>query len=501
LLGALSLLAATFGTPNASPSAAPDAWQAKVDPWVLSTASQGETEFLLFLSEQADLSGANALRTKTEKGQYVFQQLTQTAARTQPPLLAILEAQGVAHKPFWVANMVWVRGDAALVHALAARPDVTHLFANPAVRLDQPSLAPSSQSTLATSGIEWNILKVNADDLWTLGYSGQGTVVAGQDTGYEWDHPALVNQYRGWEGGKADHNYNWHDAIHSGGGVCGPDSPEPCDDNDHGTHTMGTMVGAEGANQVGMAPGARWIGCRNMDQGVGTPATYAECYQWFIAPTDLKGKKPRPELAPDVINNSWSCPPSEGCTDPDVLLSVVNNVRAAGILTVHSAGNSGSGCATIADPATIYASSFTVGATDSADRIAFFSSRGPVTVDKSNRLKPDVSAPGVGIRSSVRGGGYQAGWSGTSMAAPHVAGLAALLISAELALRGDVDRLESLVESGALPRTTVQSCGGVPGTQVPNNTYGWGRMHALSSYQALRNINEQSFLPLILVGP
>jgi len=133
----------------------------------------------------------------------------------------------------------------------------------------------------------------------------------------------------------ADHNYNWHDAIHENnphtppGNLCGFNSLEPCDDHGHGTHTMGTMVGDDGgANQIGMAPGARWIGCRNMEEGWGTPATYAECYQWFIAPTDLNDQNPDPAMAPHVINNSWACPPSEGCTDPNVLLTVVQNVLA-----------------------------------------------------------------------------------------------------------------------------------------------------------------------------
>ncbi len=242
------------------------------------------------------------------------------------------------------------------------------------------------------------------------------------------------------------------------------------------------IVGDDGgSNQIGMAPGAKWIGCRNMDVGVGTPATYAECYQWFVAPTDLAGQNPDPSKAPDVINNSWGCPPSEGCTDPNVLLTVVQNVRAAGIVTVHSAGNDGSSCSTVADPAAIYDESFSVGATSSNDTIASFSSRGPVTVDGSNRLKPDISAPGDSIRSSTRDGGYQGGWSGTSMAGPHVAGLVALLLSANPGLAGDVDLIEGIIEQTAVPRTTTQGCGGdLPG-QVPNNVYGWGRIDAVAA--------------------
>jgi serine protease AprX len=458
-------------------------WRAKVDPWVMQTASQGKTEFLVYLTAQADLDAARVLPTKLEKGNYVYQTLTSLAERTQKGLISQLDRLGVEYRPYWIANMVWVRGGFSTIQALAARPDVAHIYANPHVVLDAPTEEASSGSLV--QGIEWNISKVKAPDVWAMGYTGQGVVIGGQDTGYQWDHPALKNQYRGWDGSSADHNYSWHDSIHDSiGNPCGNDSPFPCDDYGHGTHTMGTMVGDDGgANKIGMAPGARWIGCRNMDSGVGTPATYIECYQWFIAPTDLNGDNPRPDLAPDVINNSWGCPPSEGCTDPNVLLTVVQNLVAAGIVSAHSAGNSGSSCSTISDPAAIYDVSFTVGATNSNDAIADFSSRGPVTVDGSNRSKPDISAPGVNIRSSVPGGGYESGWSGTSMAGPHVAGLVALLISAKPELRGQVSEIETTIERTALKRTTNQACGGDLPNEIPNNTYGWGRIDALTAVQ------------------
>jgi subtilisin family serine protease len=456
-----------------------DEWQQKVDPRVIESAeANGATEFLVYLDEQADLSGAFALESKQEKGAYVFNQLTEVALRTQKPLLDTLETWGVDYRPFWVTNMVWVSGDSSILEEIAKRSDVAYIHANPEVRLDIADTGPLQLSGATVSGVEWNISRVNAPSVWAMTFRGQGVVVGGQDTGYDWDHPALINQYRGWEDGQAEHDYNWHDAIHSGGGICGSDSTEPCDDHNHGTHTMGIMVGDDGgSNQIGVAPGAKWIGCRNMDRGVGTPATYSECYQWFIAPTDLNDANSDPSKAPDVINNSWSCPPSEGCTEPDILLAVVDNVRAAGILTVHSAGNSGSSCSSVNAPAAIYDSSFTVGATNISDLITTYSSRGPVTVDGSMRLKPDVSAPGGdgsgGIRSSIPGGGY-ATFIGTSMAAPHVAGLAALLMSADPTLAGRVDEIERTMETTAIPKTTSQTCGAIGGNQVPNNTYGYG---------------------------
>ncbi len=462
---------------------ASDQWQAKVDPWVLNKAGGG-TEFIVLLADQADLSGASLLQTKIKKGRFVVDALRRTAVKTQKPVLEDLKAMGAEHRAYWISNMIWVRGDLDVVRQMAERKDVFHIYANPEVRIKEMPRESRAEKSKAPETIEWNISLVGAPDVWALGIDGDGVVVAGQDTGYKWDHPALIEQYRG--GAAGDHAYNWHDAVHSGGGSCGADSVVPCDDHGHGTHTMGTIVGDDGVgNQVGMAPGAQWIGCRNMDQGAGTPTTYAECYQFFIAPTDLSDENPDPAKAPDVINNSWGCPPSEGCTDPNVLLSIVQAVRAAGIVTVHSAGNDGSSCSTVNTPSATYGESFSVGATDSSDDIAYFSSRGPVTVDGSNRLKPDISAPGVNIRSSTRDGSYQGGWDGTSMAGPHVAGLVALVISAKPEMAGDVENVEIAIEQSALHLTTSQGCGGDAGDAVPNNVFGWGRIDALAAIDSL----------------
>jgi subtilisin family serine protease len=453
------------------------AWIGKVDPWVLQHTEDGsEAEFLVVLAEQADLAGAAALPTKRDKGRFVFERLTEVAGRTQGPVLAALASRGVEHRPYWIVNEIWARGDRATVEAMARRADVARVAANPRVPLRLPE---TSGSPRTPAGIEPNLLQVGVLTFWDAGFTGQGVVVGGQDTGYDWDHPALINQYRGWNGSTADHNYNWHDAIHEPGSNCGPDSPEPCDDNSHGTHTMGTMVGDDGGtHRIGMAPGAKWIGCRNMNEGVGTPATYTECFQWFIAPTDLANQNPDPDLAPHVINNSWGCPDFEGCTDPNELKAVVEATRAAGIEVVVSAGNEGSGCETVNTPAAIYQASFTVGSVNSIDNVSSFSSRGPVTADGSERRKPDVMAPGEGICSSIPGGGYSCGFSGTSMAGPHVAGLVALNISAESCLAGNVFALEAHIEATTLQRTTGQNCGDIPGSEVPNNTYGWGVIRA-----------------------
>jgi len=377
-----------------------------------------------------------------------------------------------------------VEGNRAAVEALAARPDVQAIESDDAftVQLEQPT-APAPDAT-TTAG--WDLTWINVPAVWALGDTGQNTVYANADTGVQWDHPALKSHYRGWNGTAADHNYNWWDAIHAdidgNGNPCGFNLAVPCDDNGHGTHTMGTGIGDDGAgNQIGVAPGAKWIGCRNMDANVGRPSTYIECMQFFLAPTDLNGNNPDPSKRPDAVGNSYTCPSSELCS-ANSLLTAMDNMRAAGIFMSVSAGNSGSACSTVSDPPALYDSAITIGATGfQTDTIASYSSRGQVTADGSNRRKPDLVAPGSSVRSSYPTNSH-ATLSGTSMATPHVAGAVALLWSAFPGLRGNVDHTEFILEQTAVHLTTTQGCGGDTSSQVPNNVYGYGRIDVLAAY-------------------
>ena len=208
--------------------------------------------------------------------------------------------------------------------------------------------------------------------------------MASADTGVRWTHNALKPHYRGWDGATADHDYNWHDAIHdSVGEPCGNDSPFPCDDNSHGSHTTGTAIGDDGAgNQIGMAPGAKWIACRMIDA---TDSTYTgqciECMEFFLAPYPVGGDPSQgdPTKAPDITNNSWDCGPSEDCS-VDTLQAAVEAQRAAGIMMVVSSRESRSRLFHCGNSPGIYEAAYTVGALiTGTDNIASFSSRGPVT--------------------------------------------------------------------------------------------------------------------------
>jgi subtilisin family serine protease len=187
-----------------------------------------------------------------------------------------------------------------------------------------------------------------------------------------------------------------------------------------------------------------------------------------------------PDRAPHVVNNSWACPPSEGC-DPDTLEAAVTAMRQAGILVVVSAGNEGSACGSVIHPPAIYRQAFSVGAfSHVTGRIASFSSRGPASYGGESYLKPEIVAPGVGIRSSVPGDEYGSN-RGTSMAAPHVAGAAALLLSAAPGLRDQVAAIQQVLISTAGPRLDSQC--GEPGP--PNNVWGWGVLDALAAVETV----------------
>lgn len=446
----------------------------------------GETaSFLVVLRDQADLSGSATLPGPARR-RFVFEALRATADTSQTGLRRRLEQAGVRFQTFYLVNMIEVQADRPFAEELALRDDIVRIAANRPSRRAEPQPSEAQIAPLSESAIEASLELVHAPAVWDQGFTGQGIVVGVADTGMDWEHPALKNRYRGFDGNSASHAYNWHDSVHDAapGNPCGSNSPAPCDDQSHGSHVTGTAVGTDGGeNRIGMAPGARWIGCRNMDANNGTPARYAECFQFFLAPTDSSDANPRPDLGADVTSNSWGCPPSEGCTDPDVLRAVIENTRAAGIFVSVAAGNSGPSCSTVDTVPGFYDAAFSVGASSIVDTIAGFSSRGPVTVDGSNRMKPDVTAPGVSIRSSVPGGLYSR-FSGTSMAAPHVAGAVALLWSAVPSLANHVPETEALLKSTAVHLTSDQQCGNVSGSALPNATFGWGRIDVAAAVAA-----------------
>jgi uncharacterized repeat protein (TIGR01451 family) len=457
---------------------------AQVEPQLWRELTERErTDFFIWLREKADLSGAALLGTKAEKGAFVYQALHSTAKRTQRDLRAELERRGLSYRTFYIANKILVRGgDQRLVFDLAARPEVEQITANRTIQLDVP-IAPYGPMAVSTD-VEENLSFINADDVWALGYTGQGVVLAANDTGLDETHPAIASHYRGclnpptcsaW-----NHNYNWWDAT-------GTYPTNPYDGYSHGTFVTGILVGDDGgANQIGVAPGAQAVHCKNMrDDGSGNQATFSECFEWDLAPWDLNGENPRPDLAPDVVNNSW------GFYNGGVnyFKDEIAALQAAGILVEASAGNDGPNCSTIDSPGD-YGEVLTTGAVHHKGlslpgTLWNYSSRGPSPLDSTPpHYFPDVMAPGVSVRSSLPGTGY-APWNGTSFSGPHVSGLVALMWEANPALHGNITRTVELIQDTAVPLSGVtgSNCGG-DYTDGPNNDWGFGTIDALAAVQA-----------------
>ncbi|WP_335986199.1 S8 family serine peptidase [Glycomyces sp. MUSA5-2] len=424
--------------------------------------SEGEAEIWVRFEGAPDFSPALAADTKTEKGSEAVAAAQEFAEASQKDVIDLLEQSGADYESYWGSNTVRTTGGKDLVADLVQVANVDALVQAPEYEL----IDPVPESGFGTTATEWGVDAINAPDVWDLGYDGTGVVVASIDTGVDYDHPALVNQYRGNNGdGTFTHDYNFYDVANS----CAGDAP--CDTNGHGTHTMGTMVGDDGAgNQIGVAPGAEWIAvngcCPSAD-------ALLDAGQWIAAPTKADGSDPDPSKAPDVVNNSWGTTAS---VDDPFYEDVVALWHAAGIIPVMSLGNNGEeGCESAGSPG-LYPNVIGVGAYDEAGEIAYFSARGP---GRDGQVKPDLAAPGVAVRSAIPGTGYGLK-SGTSMAAPHVVGAVALILSAAPALDGDYEGVYEALTGTAVPVDDDQ-CGG---TAELNNVWGNGKLDALAAVLA-----------------
>lgn len=411
---------------------------------------------------RADLRGAQRLRG-TARAEAVVDALQAEFARSGPGVVMAAHRAGGRAKGYWLTNTVVVDGATAdLVRSLAREPKVAQIRAERVYPLVEP-VERTAVIEVAEADPEWGVTKIGAPEAWDQGVTGGGIVVANVDTGVDHLHEALIEQYRGNNGdGTFTHDYNWWDPS----GICGP---TPCDNAEHGTHTMGTILGGDGPGpftpDIGVAPGATWIAAKGCEDLFCTEESLLSSGEWILAPTDSNGLNPDPSKRPDIVNNSWGGGPGD-----DFYLETVTAWRAAGIIPVFSSGNPGPQCGQGGSPGD-FVEALSVGATDSNDVIADFSGRGPSVFGKVN---PDVAAPGVDVTSSVPGG--YAAFSGTSMAAPHTAGTLALMLSAEPSLIGDFEGAYAALTSTALD-ILDDSCGGDDDLD-PNNVYGDGRIDA-----------------------
>ncbi len=367
-------------------------------------------------------------------------------------------------------NALEVDGGPLVRAWLSTLPEVDRILNSPRLRpLPEPLPVARGDAPVPNQPL-WNQEMLQADQVWNeLKVTGQGVIIGQSDSGVDGQHPELAAQYLGRSG---QNDGAWFDPwFHS---------REPVDIGGHGTHTLGSILG----KNVGIAPGAQWIGCVNLGRNLGNPALYLDCMQFMLAPFPQNGdpfKDGQPARGAQVLNNSWGCPDIEGC-DEATFAPAVRALAAAGIFVVVSAGNDGeAGCGSLVDPPAIYDEVLSVGAVDSSGNRASFSSMGPVSVDGSNRSKPDLVAPGQAVLSAFPGNTY-AVESGTSMAGPHVVGVVALMWSANPELVGDIELTRRILEETARPYSgTILDCG-------PLNTVGYGIVNAYQAVQAAQKI-------------
>ncbi|WP_141784535.1 cell wall-binding repeat-containing protein [Ornithinicoccus hortensis] len=445
-------------TAGAAPDFSDDAQAHITDEVRADLDKNGEANVWVHFSNRPDLSQFEGLNW-SDRGKAVNDALRAAADESQADLRAQLDEAGVDYKSFYITNAIKVNSaDLDLVESMAADAGVDKIY--PEFEVVQQEPVSKTASGTAPQATEWGLDNINAPAVWDLGYTGEGIVVATVDTGVAGEHPALADHYRGAETGSDD--YNWFDP--QGG------ADSPTDYDEHGTHVTGTMVGDDGSgNQIGVAPGAKWIaaaGCCPDDEAL------ISSMEWMLAPTPVGGGEGDTDMRPHIVNNSW------GTTAPsnDPFGEEIQEAWAAeGIFGVWSNGNNGPECNTSGSPGS-RTINYSVGAYDVNNTIGDFSSRGP---GQDGEIKPNISAPGVNVRSSVPGDGY-ANFNGTSMAAPHVSGAIALLWSSNPDLVGDIEATTELLNTTAID-TADDQCGG---TAEDNPVYGEGRLDALALVEA-----------------
>lgn len=356
-------------------------------------------------------------------------------------------------RTFWVINGISIKAKKRMIYELAQRPDIKEISFNPIYKIETPI---GSDKSAISRGIAWGVKAVCADKCWTTGVTGEGVIVGIIDSGVDFDHPALKDKWSG----------HWYVASDL------PQNANPYDDEGHGTHCTGSILGGDGtgtfAEDVGVAPGAKIAVAKALDEkNAGSDTRFIECLE-FMA-----------NLKSTVDIKALSCSWGRSGGGYTLWYDACKALWSLDVILIFANGNSGSrGLGSVATPAD-YPIVIGVGATDINDKIAELSSRGPAPekepyTDKSmwfrddwNLLKPDISAPGIKVYSCKREGGYTE-LSGTSMAAPHVCGVIALMFQKNNDLTPEM--VYNLLIDNADQPPYPES--------YPNNYFGYGRINA-----------------------
>ncbi len=429
-------------------------------------------DFFVVMKSQADLTAAKSIADVDARRAWVYKTLVDEADQAQADLLTWLNARHIPYTRYYLVNGVEVHASVLRRWQIERRQDVYKIVRSPELRPipKLPDIHPGAAQRPQKP--TWGLEAMGVPRVWEeLDVRGAGVVIGQSDSGVDAAHPALANGYRGQRMGTDD--YNWLDSWYG--------KPHPYDLMGHGTHTLATAAGAE---NVGVAPDAEWFACANLVRAFGSPAYYLTCMQFMLAPYPQQGdalRDGRPDMAADISTNSWGCPARlEGC-DEETLWIGAEALRDAGIFFVAAAGNEGPACDSLQTPPGNYANVLSVGALTPDGDLAMFSSRGPHTLAPDDSHSPDIIAPGVDVLSAWPGGGWNS-IEGTSMATPHVAGVAALMWSANPALRGNVAATERILIETATPYQGQPDPCGRPGEE-PDPGAGYGIVNA---YEAVK---------------
>jgi len=387
-----------------------------------------------------------------------------------------LDRWHASYTPYYLVNAIEVEAGPYRTMILQHRSDVDRILQSPELR-PLHSTVPVTNTDEVNQPVTptWNMKMIKVDEVHDeLVVTGKGIVIGQTDSGVDGYHPEVKDSYRGRDGSG---DYDWLDPWNH--------SIYPTDAGGHGTATLALITG----KNLGVAPDAQWIGCVNLARKLGNPAKYLNCMQFMLAPYPQSGNAFTdgvPAKGANIVNNSWGCPEGEGC-DAQIFSNAVAAMEDAGIFMSVAAGNTGDyGCSTVSDPPSIYVDVFTAGSIDQNGNVSSFSSLGPVKVDGSDRIKPDILAPGEGVVSAFPGKQYTQA-DGTSFSAPQVSGVVALMWSANPNLIGNVELTKQILEETATPYSgTLKNCGTDTGT--PNDTAGYGILNAYAAVVAAKEV-------------